>query len=535
MRHRLIEPSTEQILAYCDEDPVERVFLEDVARRGHGRFAALEREDGMLQALCHLGTNVVPSGRRSGAFADLAARVSPRMLIGEEAAVTELWETGRKRFGRPREDRPSQPVYVSTAPPKPGGDGTARRDESRPRRARPRLCARARGGGRRRPAAARSERVPVADAHADRGGPVVGLARGRRHPVQGRGVRLDTGGRATAAGLGRSAARRQGYASRALRDLIRQLLESVPAVCLFVRAENAPAIRLYETVGMRTLWRTGACSSEAPDPCAARARPLQPPDDRVSSVPPGEGLSDLGVEEALALRGDRPRCDRARGRDEAPPDAGDARARAPRARRRADRPPDARRDRFGSYEGGTLAEYRSWAWSNEPDALCPGGGESRVDAADRVAAALSRSSSVRRRRSSSSPALPMRYVLDASDGSFPAARIAQVPHATPFAPRRGRGRARRRDAPRLGVRASIRRPALRSPSPIPRTAHPFGRCRGSTRRDSVAPPRLGLPVRLGERRYGSRGTYMKRKELLTVVVAVFVVGILAALVGGTGV
>jgi predicted GNAT family acetyltransferase len=45
-------------------------------------------------------------------------------------------------------------------------------------------------------------------------------------------------------------ARRQGYASRALRDLIRLLLGHVPAVCLFVRAENAPAIRLYETVGM---------------------------------------------------------------------------------------------------------------------------------------------------------------------------------------------------------------------------------------------------------------------------------------------
>ena len=32
-----------------------------------------------------------------------------------------------------------------------------------------------------------------------------------------------------------------------------------------------------------------------------------------------------------------------------------------------------------------------------------------------------------------SHALPVRYVLDASDGSFPAARIAHVPHATPFA------------------------------------------------------------------------------------------------------
>ena len=32
-----------------------------------------------------------------------------------------------------------------------------------------------------------------------------------------------------------------------------------------------------------------------------------------------------------------------------------------------------------------------------------------------------------------SHALPIRYVLDAADGLFPAARIAHVPHATPLA------------------------------------------------------------------------------------------------------
>ena len=89
---------------------------------------------------------------------------------------------------------------------------------------------------------------------------------------------------------------------------------------------------------------------------------------------------------------------------------------------------------FGSYEGGALADYRSWAWSNEPDALCPGGGESRVDAADRIAAALIE---LLERPEETilavTHALPVRYVLDASDGSFPAARIARVPHATPFA------------------------------------------------------------------------------------------------------
>jgi predicted GNAT family acetyltransferase len=46
-------------------------------------------------------------------------------------------------------------------------------------------------------------------------------------------------------------ARGRGYAQRGMRDLCRLLLERVPAVCLFVRAENAPAIRVYENVGMR--------------------------------------------------------------------------------------------------------------------------------------------------------------------------------------------------------------------------------------------------------------------------------------------
>jgi predicted GNAT family acetyltransferase len=45
--------------------------------------------------------------------------------------------------------------------------------------------------------------------------------------------------------------RNRGYAKRGMRDLCRRLLEQVPIVCLFVRAENAPAIRVYESIGMR--------------------------------------------------------------------------------------------------------------------------------------------------------------------------------------------------------------------------------------------------------------------------------------------
>ena len=41
MAVKLVDPSREQILRFCAQDPVERVFLEDVARRGLGRFVGL--------------------------------------------------------------------------------------------------------------------------------------------------------------------------------------------------------------------------------------------------------------------------------------------------------------------------------------------------------------------------------------------------------------------------------------------------------------------------------------------------------------
>src|SRR5437764_213438 len=113
------EPALEQILAYCGEDPVERVFLEDVARRGLGRFSGLE-EGRRLVALCHMGTNLVPSGRGCGAFAEPAAAARARLVIGEERAVSDFWEAARRRLPAPREDRPGQPVYVLPEEPEPG-------------------------------------------------------------------------------------------------------------------------------------------------------------------------------------------------------------------------------------------------------------------------------------------------------------------------------------------------------------------------------------------------------------------------------
>src|SRR6266550_337485 len=119
----LVEPSYEQVLEFCARDPVERVFLEDVARRDLGRFVATEGADGTLAGLCHVGANIVPSGADCHVFADATAGGRSRMIIGEAGAVPALWEAARKMLPVPREDRPGQPVYVLDTPPAPAGTG----------------------------------------------------------------------------------------------------------------------------------------------------------------------------------------------------------------------------------------------------------------------------------------------------------------------------------------------------------------------------------------------------------------------------
>ena len=244
------EPPLDAILEFCAGDPLERVFLEDVARRGLGRFSGVA-DGGRLVALCHIGTNVVPSGDGCGAFAASTARSGTRMIIGEERAVADLWEAARDWMPRPRMDRPGQPVYVLDAAPAPGDTKL-------------------------RPAGLRDLDLLVpasASAHQEE----LGADPLRRDPD---GFRWRT---QTQIEEGRSwiwldgktilfkaeasawtpsavqlqqvwvdpAVRNRGYGQRGLRDLCRLLLEQVSSVCLFVRPENAPAIRVYEAIGMR--------------------------------------------------------------------------------------------------------------------------------------------------------------------------------------------------------------------------------------------------------------------------------------------
>ena len=250
---RLVKrPRLSQILAFCAEDPIERVFLEDVAQRGLGRFVAL-RDGGRFVAVCHTGANVVPSGRGTAAFAEVAARGDPRMLVGEEAAVSELWEAARADMPEPLEDRPGQPVYVIEEPPRPGGS-----------RLRP---ARLEDLGRLVEASAAAYREEVGVDAYERD-PALFEWRTRVQIEEGRSWVWTEGGHIlfkaeASAWTGHAVQLQQvwvepgfrgrGYGKRGLADLCNELLARTPAVCLFVRPENEPAIRLYEAIGMRQI------------------------------------------------------------------------------------------------------------------------------------------------------------------------------------------------------------------------------------------------------------------------------------------
>lgn len=248
---RLRRPELEQILAFCAEDPVERVFLEDIARRGLGSFTAVEDADGRLSALCHIGANVVPAGRGCGVFEETMRRAErARMVIGEERAVGELWEAARSGLPRPREDRPGQPVYELRDAPAPGETGLRAATAADFELLVP-ACA-----------ATHLEELgidPLArDADGFRWRTHTQIAEGRSWLWEEDGViRFKAEASAwtpTAVQLQQvwvdPAARGNRYAQRGMRDLLRLLLERTPVVCLFVRPENAPALRVYEAVGM---------------------------------------------------------------------------------------------------------------------------------------------------------------------------------------------------------------------------------------------------------------------------------------------
>jgi broad specificity phosphatase PhoE len=90
--------------------------------------------------------------------------------------------------------------------------------------------------------------------------------------------------------------------------------------------------------------------------------------------------------------------------------------------------------RFGRFEGAPLAEYRVWAHSAGPGDPCPGGGESRAQAALRFAAGYR---AVLARPEATAlvvaHALPIRYALWASADRDPSPHVERVGEAEPHA------------------------------------------------------------------------------------------------------
>lgn len=246
----LTDPPLDAILAFCAEDPIERVFLEDVARRGSSRFRAVEGAEG-LAGLCYFGANVVPSGTGCEAFAGEASVRGTRMIIGEEAAVSDLWAAAQSVMPEPREDRPGQPVYATEAPPTVESGGLRAATIEDLDLLLP-ACA-----------ATHLEELGVDPLERDPEGfrrrTVAQIQEGRSWIWAQDGTILF---KAEASAWTPSAVqlqqvwvdpdvRNQGYATRGIGDLCRILLERTTTVCLFVRPENEPAIRLYEGIGMR--------------------------------------------------------------------------------------------------------------------------------------------------------------------------------------------------------------------------------------------------------------------------------------------
>ncbi len=250
-------PTREQLLHFCAEAPIERVFIEDLARAGLGRLAAVADGE-RLTAVCHIGANIAPAGEGCGVFAELMRGSGARMIIGKEHAVGALWSAARQLLPEPREDRPGQPVYTIDQPPAPGSTGLRQASLSDFDLLLP-ACAAAHAG-----------ELGVNPLRDEAG---AFRRRVRRQIERGRSWLWERDGtilfKAEASAWTPSvvqlqqvwvdpSARNRGYARRGMGDLCRLLLDRVPAVCLFVRAENAAAIRLYEVVGMR---RVGAYRS----------------------------------------------------------------------------------------------------------------------------------------------------------------------------------------------------------------------------------------------------------------------------------
>ena len=316
MRHALVEPSTDQILAYCAEAPSSACSSRTSRGAAQGASRRSSGEDGALAALCHLGTNVVPSGDGCGAFAELAARAGA--ADADRRAGTPSPTSGsaaRRRLGRAaRGPARAARVRLDGRRRSPAGPGCARATVADLDLLVP-ACARA-----------HQEELGVdplrRDANGFRWRTRVQIEEGRSWLWVEDGVILF---KAEASAWTPEAvqlqqvwvdppARRQGHAGRALRDLIRLLLDRGPRrLPLRARRERRPRSGSTSRSACSTCSTTGASCSERVTPvCSSGTRTRAPTRPTGQLDAAGRGaLEPRASRRRSPSRGARARADRA--------------------------------------------------------------------------------------------------------------------------------------------------------------------------------------------------------------------------------
>ena len=116
---RLVKrPSLEEILDFCAREPIERVFLEDVARRGPGRSPRCGTEG--ISSPSAISGEPRPFGRRDGGFREDRRALPAAHADRRRARGHRPLEAARDHLPGVREDRPGQPVYVLDEEPAAG-------------------------------------------------------------------------------------------------------------------------------------------------------------------------------------------------------------------------------------------------------------------------------------------------------------------------------------------------------------------------------------------------------------------------------
>lgn len=252
--------NTSEALAFLERRPPENVFVHwliSTGQAGRSGEVALWRSAGAIEGTCYIGLQLVPSAEASDALATFAARAGhrprARMIVGERRAVERVWAAMRPALPAPAAIRTSQPLYTLSRP------------DLRFTRA---------DAGVERATLAELDEIVVNSALMI-AGEIGGDPRRTNVDFRGRTARIIEAGwlwRYRIAGklafmcnVGSAmpqtsqiqgvwsppAMRGRGHAAPALGAICDRLLDTTPALCLYVNDFNAPAIALYERVGFR--------------------------------------------------------------------------------------------------------------------------------------------------------------------------------------------------------------------------------------------------------------------------------------------